>query len=108
METQVCTGLEQVKVKSLKNMEGRNWDYDLLDDLFNERDKQLILQIPLSLEDREDGWLWMEEKKGFYSVKSGYRMLMSNISESSTGFSSILWKNIWSFQVPPRVRNFLW
>ena len=43
METQVCTGLEQVKVKSLKNMEGRNWDYDLLDDLFNERDKQLIL-----------------------------------------------------------------
>ena len=83
-------------VNALKSVDGHHWDYDLLDDLFNERDKQLIFQIPLSLEEGGDGWLWMVDKKGSYFVKSGYRMLMSNISERFPGYSISLWKNIWS------------
>ena len=35
--------------------EGRlAWDEDLIADIFNERDKSLIVQIPLSIQFRED------------------------------------------------------
>ena len=39
VESQASTGLELITMNNLKSVEGRQWDYDLLDDLFNERDK---------------------------------------------------------------------
>ena len=57
---------------------------------------------------REDGWLWIGDKKGFYSVKSGYRMLVNNLFDPLHGYSSSLWNNIWSLQISFKVRNFLW
>ena len=39
VETHVSNGLEQVIVNALKSVDGWHWDYDHLDDLFNERDK---------------------------------------------------------------------
>ena len=47
-ESQMVTGLQHVIVDSLIGEDGTNWDLDILDELFNEREKNLICQIPLS------------------------------------------------------------
>lgn len=46
--------------------------------IFNERDISLILSIPLSMPSVCNGWTWLDEKSGLYTVKSGYRILRSN------------------------------
>ena len=46
---------------------------DILDDLFNERDRKLIRQVPLGSDSRLDRWYWLWDEKSVYSVKSDYR-----------------------------------
>lgn len=52
----------------------RVWDNELIADIFEERDANLILAIPLR-SDTEDSRYWKGEKLGQYSVKSVYGML---------------------------------
>ena len=47
----------------------------MLGALFEKRDIQLILQIPLGRGQEKDSWSWYHEKRGASTVKSGYRML---------------------------------
>lgn len=44
-------------------------------DLFNTRDKNLILQIPLSTRRNDDVWYWSADPHGQYEVRSCYKML---------------------------------
>ena len=46
-------------------------DIDLIIDLFNARDRNLILNIPLSCRQTEDIWLWywIQDVKGQHTVK---------------------------------------
>lgn len=59
------------KVISLMVTGEKIWDTDLIKDLFDERDADIILSIPLGEEDK-DTWYWRREKMGHYSVKSAY------------------------------------
>ena len=60
-------------MSSLKAKDGLRWDKDILRALFNERDRDLIVQIPLGLKEEEDTWSWHMERKGEYTVKSSYK-----------------------------------
>lgn len=70
--------LQHEHVCSLRLSETGSWDLDLLKDLFTVRDQQQILSIPLSLRICEDKWIWANDAKGCYTVKSGYKVLMKN------------------------------
>ena len=48
VESQMVTGLQHVIVDSLIGEDGTNWDVDILYELFNERDRNFICQIPIS------------------------------------------------------------
>ena len=80
VETSPMVGLEQATVDFLKSSEGRGWDYDILEELFNQRDKELILQIPIMYKEIHDCWHWIWDNKGKYFVKNGYMVLMSTLS----------------------------
>lgn len=54
------------KVFSLMITGERQWDIELINDMFNERDANLILSIPLG-EEIEDNWYWRHEKMGVFS-----------------------------------------
>lgn len=69
--------MELAKVQSSRISENGYWDVDLVKDLFSERDQRLILSIPLSQYERDDNWMWGEERNGLYSVKSGYKIMMN-------------------------------
>lgn len=56
--------LLQAAVNSLRLQEGGFSDLDLFKEPFNEWDQLLILH--------DDCWIWADDRKGCYNVKSGY------------------------------------
>lgn len=53
----------------------RTWDVDVVRDLFNTRDADLILNIPLSYSRHEDNWFWSFDNSGKFSIKILYRQM---------------------------------
>lgn len=62
-------------VGNLLKMESLEWDVDQLNDIFAEEDVRIFLKIPLSFSTHDDKWVWLEDSRGCYTVKSGYRLL---------------------------------
>ncbi|XP_062088870.1 uncharacterized protein LOC133795435 [Humulus lupulus] len=83
------------------------WDEELVLDLFNARDADLILGIPLNGEE-SDRWSWRFDKMGMYSVKSAYSQIQLSKNISSTSDNSGFWHKLWHLKVSPKVRSFLW
>lgn len=107
ISTQVYPGLEETKVCNLMTSDRREWDIDIRRDLFNNEDIQHILKIPLSITRGEDTWLWLDDTKGTYTVKSAYRRVCQEYARDQlTG--DIDWLKMWSLAVAPKVKNFLW
>uniref|UniRef100_A0A803P1R5 RNase H type-1 domain-containing protein n=1 Tax=Cannabis sativa TaxID=3483 RepID=A0A803P1R5_CANSA len=63
------------KVINLMVIGGGSWDSEILDDLFEDRDKKLIMDIPLHISQGKDKLNWIYETSGFYSVKITYKLL---------------------------------
>ncbi|XP_019166879.1 PREDICTED: uncharacterized protein LOC109162647 [Ipomoea nil] len=78
------------------------WSHELVSQLFDPRDAELILQIPVSINFKDD-WFWKGDIRGQYTVKDGYRCQ----GELSTTPDAV-WNNIWKLRVPPKWRIFLW
>ncbi|KAH9726440.1 reverse transcriptase domain-containing protein [Citrus sinensis] len=91
-------------VDSLMVPNQRKWDYDVVKDIFNGRDRDLIFRIPLGSRRDHDTWFWLPDSKGLYTVRSYYRMLDSLLPPPS----SSAWRKLWQLPVPAKVKNFLW
>ena len=83
------------------------WDDDIINDLFNDREKDMIMQIPLSTSADRDALIWSHDRSGMFSVKSCYRALQTDLSSASLD-EFFLWEKIWSLKVPPKVQNLVW
>lgn len=84
------------------------WDMKVITDLFDERDQHLILGNPLSHRQEEDIKYWYKKDKGFYTVKSAYRLVQDMKGESVANANSGFWRWLWNFKIPPTAKNFLW
>ncbi|XP_043814095.1 uncharacterized protein LOC110619045 [Manihot esculenta] len=84
---------------------GYRWNESLIAQLFNDRDRSCILNIPLSLSSHPDAWCWKFAFKGHYSVKSAYRFLVVEFRHRE---GSEIWSRFWKTKVPPKVLNFCW
>lgn len=62
-------------VVALFDTEHRRWDADIIRDIFNNRDQEKILTIPLDESNTEDVVYWRFENTGLYTVKSAYKFL---------------------------------
>uniref|UniRef100_A0A803PEK6 Reverse transcriptase domain-containing protein n=1 Tax=Cannabis sativa TaxID=3483 RepID=A0A803PEK6_CANSA len=100
--------LSDVKVSSLMTPGLRCWDVELIDDLFNERDKNLILQIPLQVAECIDHVIWSFDSSGLYSVKSAYNILQQINGRWSEEEASAFWKSLWKLKIPPKIKNLMW
>lgn len=103
--TCITPGLQEATVSSLFKPGTKEWDQQLLNDIFNEEDARHIVQIPLSMDREQDSWLWIEDEKGKYTVKSGYRLIckMQNqvITNRTGGFD---WLKLCSLLIPPKIK----
>ncbi|XP_059649952.1 uncharacterized protein LOC132295667 [Cornus florida] len=97
------------------------WSEDemlLVDRFFNQRDRDLILNIPLSLFRREDHKVWGTSLNGRFSVKSAYHIacsllhkVPSSLSETSSSFdavSDLMWRNVWKIKAHQKITLFIW
>ncbi|KAF2308445.1 hypothetical protein GH714_009740 [Hevea brasiliensis] len=82
------------------------WNIDLVNRVFNERDRKLILSIPLRRSSSIDLQFWKHDKRGSYSVSSAYK-LQTQESDTAVG-NKKFWKKLWSIPAAPKIRNFLW
>lgn len=70
----IQTGNDAIVGKTVSSLMVTNWlewDTDLINDIFEARDANLILSIPLG-QHGSDTWFWNKEKLGRSTVKSAY------------------------------------
>nr|GLL27166.1 FK506-binding protein 2-like [Ipomoea trifida] len=53
----------EAKVSSLMETNNAKWDQEILNDIFNEEDRSLILSIPIPIKDHSDRMIWAEKRK---------------------------------------------
>ena len=78
IQTHLVCRLEMAKVYSLKSINGKTWEVDILNELFCARYREFILKIPLSIKDGKDCWSWRLERRGDYSggLTTGLRQIL--------------------------------
>lgn len=104
LTTDVQSELETTIVNTLIHDNGIEWGDDILSSLFNDIDRQLILQIPLSSRNTNDSWYWLLDNDGVFSVMSCYRRIRGEREYADRSF----WKKLWRIKLPGKVLNFLW
>lgn len=82
----------------------KQWNFQLLNDLFSLEEVELIRSIPLSVRDVKDRRIWHYERNGKFTVKSVYQVARgindsngSGAAGSSSSFSGVgekFWKKL--------------
>ena len=83
--------------------------------IFHQFDANAILQIPLSRRVVQDVIVWSFEKRGRYTVRSGYFVAkqlrkdeLSNGESSEQGIVGSLWSRLWKETIPNKIKIFSW
>lgn len=82
---------------------GKEWPKNIINDLFDKRDVDLILSIPLSRGICHDKLIWAFENNGKFSVKSCYKALIGELLDND----AVCWVGIWKLKIPPKTKIFL-
>ncbi|KAL9411912.1 hypothetical protein AB3S75_045503 [Citrus x aurantiifolia] len=91
--------------------EKQQWREDLIIEHFRQEDAEAIIQIPLPKRPKEDQLIWHYDKKGHYSIKSGYQVAMRikfPEDPSCSNHDQNQWRFIWKLAMPEKVKIFLW
>lgn len=67
--------IENQKVASIMCMDKREWDVEIIRDIFNERDQTCILNTNIVESISEDSIYWRLENSRVYSVRGAYKYL---------------------------------
>ena len=89
--------LKNAMVSHLSNPTTRQWDVQLLFNLFTHMEADLITQIPLGRTTSEDSLFWPYVQTGQYTTKSGYYFLKTEakMATSQTSTHAELMKPLW-------------
>nr|GMD06114.1 uncharacterized mitochondrial protein AtMg00310-like [Ipomoea batatas] len=98
ISTPVYDQLRNATVNSLMNEELNGWDVEILNDLLLERDRHLVLKVPITMSKGVDSLYWAGEVDGRYSVRSAYRLLAGE----REGIPRGNWTCMWTLCIPPK------
>ena len=102
------------RVSTLIDRDTRRWKCDIVRSLFLPFEARTILNIPLCHSLPEDQIIWVGNRKGEFSVKSAYYIVvgvidtMEKVESSSRDSRSPLWRKLWHLNIPPKVHIFAW
>ncbi|XP_031097220.1 uncharacterized protein LOC116001487 [Ipomoea triloba] len=97
--------LSAATVSGLLDLATNSWDDSILTDIFEPRDVNLIKRVPIS-PGYIDSWYWIDDIRGIYSVKSGYRRIRGSVTPLISGFDR--WNNLLKLKIPPKWKTFIW
>ncbi|CAN1143366.1 Putative ribonuclease H protein At1g65750 [Linum perenne] len=86
----------------------KSWDIEMIHSLFSSRDAAAILNIPLTLPLGRDRRIWHFNRKGEYTVRSCYRIIMEKLVPRTHLHTPGPWVDLWNVATPPRLRCFAW
>lgn len=89
-------------------IDSRQWDTDIILDLFNVRDQQCIFNTSINSRVAEDRIYWSKEVNGDYSVRSACRLLQAQKERWTADDNNSLWRKMWQVKAPPKVLNLIW
>lgn len=98
-------------------IDGNNfqWDHSIIDRMFSKFDAEAIYRIPLSRRYTSDVLVWLHNKNGQYSVRSGYytaRLLARESKHLGERFNpragSDVWAKIWGLHILTKIKVFVW
>ncbi|PPD71377.1 hypothetical protein GOBAR_DD31726 [Gossypium barbadense] len=72
--------LEDIRVSDLLQVDGMDWENDLLNGLLAPMDVECVRCVPISLLKPSDQLIWHFSKPGSYDVKSGYVLAIKKFS----------------------------
>lgn len=101
--TTVSPAIDHNYVSSLMCVDRREWDIDVIRDIFNNRDQQRILDVHLDAASHEDVMCWRLENSGVYSVKSAYKFLQVQRGHWNAEENENIWRRLWRIKAPPRL-----
>ncbi|PKA49974.1 Putative ribonuclease H protein [Apostasia shenzhenica] len=91
--------------------EDGSWNWEKINSILWSIDYHLILEMPPCSTKFDDALIWHWDKKGSYSVKSGYVTTTqgeSNVASSSNGGFNLWWKKLWSCKIPNKLKTHAW
>ncbi|TXG50387.1 hypothetical protein EZV62_022911 [Acer yangbiense] len=101
--------LKNVVVSELCHPSGA-WNSELIRNSFLPDDASLILSLPRLSPAQDDSLCWHFDKRGFYTVRSGYKValdLKKGIGSSSMQLSP-WWRFLWKCNIPNKCKIFFW
>ena len=102
---------EDGMVHELIGEQTKTWNQILLQEMFDTKEAASINSIPLSRIGSPDRLVWHYDKKGVYTIKSGYKLLNKaymEVNNQGMRTDQKLWKKIWATSLPRRIQVFLW
>ncbi|CAN1158075.1 Putative ribonuclease H protein At1g65750 [Linum perenne] len=100
--------LRGLKVSDLLIPGTAEWDVEMIENLFEERDVEEILRVPVGLGGAEDRRIWHYDKLGCYTVKSAYRVCMEYVTPNLELHVQGPWSQLWGLDVQPKMKNLVW
>ncbi|KAK3225296.1 hypothetical protein Dsin_005158 [Dipteronia sinensis] len=96
-------------VRQLMSPSG-GWNIPLVQSSFVSEEADYILSIPIGSSQVHDSLQWHFDKKGNYSVKSGYKVgkMLQNRDSPSGSIDKSWWRDLWRLKTPPKVKGFIW
>lgn len=95
-------------VDSLFQTGTRDWDLEIIRDIFNDRDQRCILNTTVEHQLDRDTLFWKHEQSGDYSVRSAYKLLQLQKGVWNVNNNLSFWKTIWSTKAPPKALHLIW
>jgi hypothetical protein len=86
----------------------KSWDVAKIYSMFSANVAATVIRTPLLEEVKEDQLVWQDERNGIYSVRSGYKRNMKDISRGLNNKVEGDWKRLWRISAPPKTKHLLW
>ncbi|PPD92765.1 hypothetical protein GOBAR_DD10294 [Gossypium barbadense] len=100
---------EWTTVDQLLNEESHTWKKEVIYQLFDADQARCIINIPVAGRGFSNLLVWKHDATGEYSVKSEYRILVTNMNQLiATKNYSKLFTSIWDISIPTKIKIHLW
>ena len=102
-----------LKVRDLVSEKTNQWNRSLLAAMFTQSTVNDILRCKRGDLNSRDSLKWKENKNQVFSVIKTYQVAL-RLNKPPTGEHSLdaqdqhMWKKVWSLNIPPKVRTFMW
>lgn len=106
--TTISPSLINQNVSSLFKSGTKEWDMEVINDIFEDRDRQCIVNTRVEQDLNRDILFWKLEHTCQYSVKSAYSLLQEQKGIWNAVDNDGFWKKFWLIKAPPKTLNLGW